>query len=198
MKNDENYCKSVENMLFYIRNISEKGGIKMPDGIEIERKYIIHMPIIEEISSFPEYTTSHITQTYLNSGDGSTLRVRKREYGDKISYTETRKIPIDKISVEEIEREISDAEYLDLIKNARDDSSPVIKTRHTFEYLGHTVEVDVYPQWSDFCIMETELESRDEVVEYPSAIKILREVTGDKRYSNAGMAREFPEEPEMG
>jgi CYTH domain-containing protein len=42
--------------------------------------------------------------------------------------------------------------------------------------------------------METELESREETVIYPDFIKILREVTGEKRYSNAGMAREFPEE----
>ena len=168
----------------------------MPKGIEIERKYIIEKPDVEALSAFRGYTKSEITQTYLSTLDGSTLRVRKRDYGDRISYTETRKIRIDNLSVEEIEREISEGEYLSLLKNAREDSTPITKTRHTFEYMGHTVEIDVYPQWSRFCIMETELESRDETVEYPKIIKILFEVTGDKRYSNAGMAREFPKEPE--
>ena len=166
----------------------------MSKGIEIERKYIIEKPDFDMISAFRGYTVSDITQTYLETDDGSTLRVRKREYGDRISYTETRKIRIDNMSVEEREREISYEEYRSLIKSARKDSSPIAKTRHTFEYMGHTVEIDVYPQWSRFCIMETELESRDEVVEYPEAIRIFREVTGDKRYSNAGMAKEFPEE----
>lgn len=168
----------------------------MPKGIEIERKYIIYMPDIELLAAFRGYTVSRITQTYLNSDDGSTLRVRKREYDDHISYTETRKIRIDNMSVEELEREITEDEYLFLIESAREDSTPISKTRHTFEYMGHTIEVDIYPQWSRFCIMESELESRDEEVAYPSVIKILCEVTGDKRYSNAGMAREFPEEPE--
>lgn len=169
----------------------------MPKGIEIERKYIIYMPDTELLSAFRGYTVSRITQTYLKSDDGSTLRVRKREYGDHTSYTETRKIRIDKMSVEELEREITEEEYISLLKNAREDSAPITKTRHTFEYMGHTVEVDVYPQWKNTCIMETELESRDEEVTYPSVIKILCEVTGDKRYSNAGMAREFPVEPEV-
>ena len=167
----------------------------MPKGIEIERKYIIHMPDVEMLREFRGYTVSSITQTYLRTDDGSTLRVRKREYADHTSYTETRKIRIDKMSVEELEREISAEEYATLLQSARDDSTPIRKTRHTFDYMGHTVEIDVYQEWQSFCIMETELEHTDEEVTYPSVIKILYEVTGDKRYSNAGMAREFPEEP---
>ncbi len=167
----------------------------MPNVIEIERKYIIMKPEVESLCCFSSYTVSEITQTYLNSDDGSTRRVRKRDYGDRIAYTETRKIRIDKISSEELEREISEEEYLSLLGNAREDSAPVRKTRHTFEYMGHTVEIDIYPLWKNTCIMETELESRDEEVSYPEFIKIVREVTGDKRYSNAAMAKEFPEEP---
>ncbi len=167
----------------------------MPNGIEIERKYIIHKPDVELLTAFRAYTKSEITQTYLVTDDGSTHRVRRRDFGDHISYTETRKIRIDKMSVEELEREITEEEYETLLENAREDSAPITKTRHTFEYMGHTVEIDVYPQWKNTCIMETELESRDEEVSYPDVIKILCEVTGDKRYSNAGMAKEFPPEP---
>ena len=166
----------------------------MPKGIEIERKYIIMKPEVAKLRAFSGYTVSEITQTYLTSSDGSTRRVRKRDFGDHISYTETRKIRIDKISSEEREREISEEEYTSMLSEKRSDSAPVRKTRHTFEYMGHTVEIDIYPQWQSTCIMETELESREETVIYPDLIKILREVTGEKRYSNAGMAREFPEE----
>ena len=45
--------------------------------------------------------------------------------------------------------------------------------------------------------MEIELESRDEDAEIPSFIKMLYEVTGEKRYSNAKMAEDFPPEPEI-
>ena len=167
----------------------------MPKGIEIERKYIIHMPNVESLSAFRAYTKSQITQTYLRTDDGSTLRVRRREYADRTVLTETRKIRIDRISVREIEREISPEEYEELLCLAREDAAPLTKTRHTFEYMGHTVEIDVYPQWQSFAIMEVELESADEEIEFPNLIRIFTEVTGERAYSNAAMAEHFPPEP---
>ena len=167
----------------------------MPKGIEIERKYIIHMPDVESLSAFRAYTKSQITQTYLRTDDGSTLRVRRREYADRTVLTETRKIRIDRISVREIEREISPEEYEELLCLAREDAAPLTKTRYTFEYMGHTVEIDVYPQWQSFAIMEVELESADEEIEFPNLIRIFTEVTGERAYSNAAMAERFPPEP---
>ena len=167
----------------------------MPKGIEIERKYIIHMPDIEALAAFRGYTVSHITQTYLKTDDESTLRVRCREYESSTVYTETKKIRIDRISVEEIEREISHEEYESRLLLAREDSNPVSKTRHTFEYMGHTVEIDVYPQWQSFAIMEVELEDAEEEVAFPTIIRIFTEVTGERAYSNAAMAKAFPPEP---
>ena len=170
----------------------------MPNGIEIERKYIIFMPDIESVSAFRGYTRSEITQTYLSAKDGIARRVRKREYADgSVVYTETIKSRIDNISVNEDEREISAAEYDAMLSEIKEGTHPLNKTRHTFEYKGHTIEIDVYPNWTRFCIMEIELESRDEDAEIPSFIKILYEVTGDKRYSNAKMAEAFPPEPEI-
>ena len=153
------------------------------------------MPDINAASLFSGYTRSEITQTYLKADDNVTRRVRKRVFADRVEYTETVKRRLDKISSKEDERCITEAEYLAMLTEIKDGTEPVHKCRHTFEYVGHTVEIDVYPNWQKFCIMETELEHPDEEVTYPSVIKILYEVTGDKRYSNAGMAKEFPEEP---
>jgi CYTH domain-containing protein len=68
-------------------------------GIEIERKYIIKLPSIDDMKNEAGYTVSRITQIYINSPAGVTHRVRKREYADKTVYTETRKTRIDKMSV---------------------------------------------------------------------------------------------------
>jgi CYTH domain-containing protein len=43
--------------------------------------------------------------------------------------------------------------------------------------------------------MEVELERADESIEFPSLIRIFAEVTGERAYSNAAMAEEFPPEP---
>ncbi len=170
----------------------------MPCGIEIERKYIIHMPDIELVSSFRGYTKSEITQTYLKAPEGVTRRVRKRAYADRVEYTENLKRRLDHISATEDERLITEEEYLALLSEIKEGTAPLHKCRHTFEYMGHTVEIDVYPNWKSFCIMETELERADESVSYPAIIRILYEVTGDRRYSNAGMAESFPPEPVEG
>ena len=163
-------------------------------GVEIERKYIIKMPVLNVLAKQQEYTKSDIVQIYVASATGETHRVRRRAYSDRVEFIETRKIRIDSMSVTEIEGEISDERFNELAGNILDGSSPVLKTRHTFLYSGQIFEIDIYPQWKNTAIMETELESREEQVEIPDFIEIIREVTGEKMYSNASMSVSFPQE----
>ena len=162
--------------------------------VEIERKYIIKMPDIETLKSQMDYSSSEILQIYLPSDMGETHRIRQRVYDEKILCTETKKIRIDNMSATEIEREISPLEFAALASNIKNGTSPIEKIRHTFVYENRLFEIDVYPQWKTTAIMETELESRETKVKFPSFINIIREVTGEKAYSNAQMSREFPVE----
>ena len=166
----------------------------MSTPLEIERKYVIRKPDISMLSSHEGYTVSQIDQTYLESAAHVTHRVRARRYLGRTVYTETRKVRIDKMSVYEDEREISESEYMALIANRAIDTVTLRKTRHTFIYLGQTFEIDIYPEWRETAILETELESRETVVAFPDFIEIVAEVTGEKKYSNASMSREFPTE----
>ena len=164
------------------------------NNLEIERKYVIEMPDFDLISSQPEYTSSEILQIYLASSDGETRRIRRRSYKDRVEHTETTKIRIDKISSRELEREISAEEFDLLSKEIREGSTPLNKTRYTFLYLENTMEIDVYPGWKRTAIMETEMDGYDKEVALPPFIKIVKEVTGDKAYSNSSMATKFPNE----
>ena len=163
-------------------------------GIEIEKKYIIKMPDLSVLCTQDAYTESRILQIYLPSADGETLRIRKREQGGKISYTETRKIRIDKMSSTEIEREITEEEFSSLSKSILSTTRPIEKTRHTFIYKKQLFEIDIYPEWKRTAIMETELDSRERTVDFPSFLEIVKDVTGDKSYSNRGMSHTFPKE----
>ena len=164
------------------------------NNLEIERKYIIEKPAIERMMLESSYTSSEIVQIYLTSPLGVTRRVRSREYASGTRYFETTKVRVDKMSSQELEREIDREEFDRLATEIAEDSHPIVKTRHTFDYLGQTFEIDVYPEWERTCIMETELPSRDTEVKMPSFIRIIAEVTGDKRYSNAAMSKSFPDE----
>ena len=163
-------------------------------NIEIEKKYIIAMPDVSELEDSEGYSCSEILQIYLPSSDGSTHRVRKRVTDGVAVYTETRKIRIDRMSSTEIEGEIGSERFEELAAAPLENTSPIRKVRHVFFYLGQKFEIDIYPQWKDTAILETELDSREREVVFPRFIKILRDVTGDRQYSNAGMSRAFPKE----
>ena len=162
--------------------------------IEIERKFVIEKPDIARLSEHSGYSVSAIEQTYLASEPAVTRRVRARNYGDKTVYTETKKVRIDGMSAFEDEREISESEYMELLSEIMPGTRTLSKTRHTLEYSGRTLEIDVYPDWERTCILEVELDSRSAKVELPHFIRVVAEVTGDKRYSNASMSCSFPEE----
>lgn len=169
----------------------------MNSGIEIERKYIIKKPSIALMKEAGDYTASEILQIYLNSSEGVTRRVRSRSSEGKTVYTETTKIRLDKISAIEKEREISADEFSELIKDMREGSKPIKKVRHTFKYGGQLFEIDVYPEWKNTAIMETELRERGVSVSMPEFIEIVREVSGVKEYSNSAMSAVFPTEDHL-
>ena len=173
----------------------ERYGIREESNLEIERKYVIEKPQIDKMRECGAYTSSEIVQIYLDSEAGVTRRVRSRAYSDgRVQYFETEKERVDEMSSIERECEITKAEFDNFSLQIAAKTRPITKTRHTFDYLGQTFEIDVYPEWECTCIMETELPSRDTEVKMPSFIRIIAEVTGDKRYSNAAMSRSFPEE----
>lgn len=166
----------------------------MKDFIEIERKYIIEKPEMEKLLSIKGVSVSSIVQIYLEAPTGVTRRIRSRSYSDGTRYFETVKRRIDEISAYEDEREISEAEFIEKSKEIKKGSAPIRKERIAFSYNGKTLEIDIYPEWDKTAIMEIELNSRDEEIKVPDFLKIIREVSGEKQYSNASMSEKFPPE----
>ena len=164
---------------------------------EIERKYIIAMPNVAVLSAMPDYTVSRITQIYLSSPASITHRIRRREYADACEYTETVKIRINKTTANETEGKIDPSLFEELSLKIKEDTRPILKTRHTFSYEGFTVEIDVYPEWGSTAIMEIEMDSEDVTVAIPPFIRVVREVTGNREYSNAALSHFFPKEDHL-
>ena len=163
--------------------------------VEIEKKYIILKPRPEEMSLMEEYKSSEIVQIYLPTKNGVTHRIRSRKQMDgSVSYTETKKTRIDKMSAYEDEIVIDKKTFDSLALCIDDGTRPIVKTRHTFLYCGQLFEIDFYPNYKHTCIMETELDERDKEVVFPPFIRIIANVTGNQRYTNASMSKSFPEE----
>lgn len=59
-------------------------------------------------------------------------------------------------------------------------------------YKNQLFEIDIYPFWNDRAVMELELSDEEQSIVFPENIEIIKEVTDDKRYTNASIARSIP------
>ena len=163
------------------------------NGYEIERKYLIRRPAEAWLEE--NCQGSDIIQTYLKTDDtGHSDRVRRREGKNGVVFTHTRKRRISDLRREEQEREINEAEYQALLRRADPERRCIEKRRYVLAYGGKEFEIDVYPFWLDKAVMEIELTDEEEPVALPPEIEIIRDVTADRRYTNASLARAIPED----
>lgn len=163
------------------------------DGKEIERKFLIAIPCDEVLAGCSKRI--EIEQTYLKKSEsGGRARVRKSVCGGETSYTHTEKKHITDITRIENEREISAGEYMHLLEDRDPERNTISKTRYVLPYLGQNFEIDIFPFWSDRAFMELELTSEDDEIKLPASIKVIKEVTADKRYTNASLAVSIPNE----
>ena len=160
---------------------------------EIERKFLIEYPDAEFIDSVSDI--SDIVQTYLKSeGSGVSERLRKRGSGENFVYTHTIKKHINDMRRIELENEISEDEYTELLSRADSERNVIYKKRLCCNYNNQLFEIDLYPFWTDRAVMEIELRDEKQSVDFPPDVKIIKEITSDKRYTNASMAKSIPED----
>lgn len=158
--------------------------------VEIERKYLIRLPE-EELLLRLAVRRDAIEQTYLRSRTKDTTeRVRLRGG----VYTHTIKRRAGAYSHEEQEEVIDEAACRALLERADPALQTIRKTRWCIPYEGRMLELDVFPFWRSQAMLEIELRDEAEQPTLPPWVTLLREVSGDRRYSNRAMAAEPPKE----
>ncbi len=166
------------------------------DKFEIERKFLILRPNEEYLRENAEKT--EIIQTYLCAEKGKTERVRSRSDGENTVYTHTIKTKLSPMRRIEVEREIGAGEYGALLLRADPTRQPIVKQRWILPYEGQCFEIDVFPFWQHQAYLELELADESQEIRLPPGIEVIREVTDDRRYTNASLAREIPAEEAEG
>ena len=165
-----------------------------PEPFEIERKFLIYYPNIKELENMPNCTKVDISQTYLKSNDDMERRVRARGINGDYLYYLTEKRKVSNIKRVEIERKLTQNEYLALLMESDNKLHTIHKTRYCLSENNQYFEIDIYPEWDNQAIMEIELSSENEIIKTPEFIKIIKEVTDDNDYKNYQMAKEMPKE----
>lgn len=161
----------------------------MDTPLEIERKYLIRMPNTAALSAMEGARVYAITQTYLTAPAGLTRRVRKRVENGRTTYILTEKERVSHLSAIERERALCEAEYEAALADADPAATPIEKIRYAIPYGMHTLEIDVYPFWQTAAILEIELSSEEESVEIPAFLSVVCELTRDRRFKNAALAK---------
>ena len=157
--------------------------------LEIERRFLIEMPDINALRQMPDYRVKHIEQTYLlKTDDFIGGRIRKITENGSSIYIYTYKERISDMTRREFEREISLEEYSRLLDCKIPDTITIIKDRHIFTYANLTYELDVDAFWKDKASLEAEVDSEEVDIPIPPCVKLIKEVTADRRYNNSRLA----------
>ena len=165
-----------------------------PEPYEIERKYIIYYPNIKKLESMPNCQKIDIVQTYLKSNNENERRVRARGIDGDYLYYLTEKKEISKLKRIELERKLTQDEYIKYLMEADNNLRTIRKTRYCLTENNQYFEIDIYPEWKNQAIMEIELSDENEKIKTPKFIEIVKEVTDDDNYKNYGMAKSMPKE----
>ena len=138
--------------------------------LEIERKFLVALPEESDLRKHAARCIA-ITQTYLLG-------------------TQTR---IDMLQRIEIERELSEEEYRELQKQADPERRVIHKTRWCVPVGDLVAEIDIFEGFTQYAYCEVELPSPQTPYELPSFLQVIREVTEDRRFTNAAISRDgFP------
>lgn len=160
-----------------------------PIPTEIERKFLISMPDLDELLEKYAVSKVNIIQTYLISVNEEERRIRQRGSEGSYSYYYTEKIAVTDVSRVETEKKISQTEYLNYMMEADTSLKQIRKDRYCFVYENNYIELDIYPFWIDNAIVEVELTNESDEVKLPPEFNVIKEVTADLRFKNYSLAK---------
>ncbi len=160
-----------------------------PVPLEIERKYLIQMPSLKILSKYTTITVVDIVQMYLKASNGVERRIRQRGQDGNFSYYLTEKREVNSLKRVEVEKKISEKEYLRYLSEVDSSTSPITKKRVCFVYDKQYFEIDMFDFSDDLALLEIELTSENSTVRIPTFIKVVKEVTDNPNFRNYNLAK---------
>lgn len=179
INNHEDFNNKLHRVL---KEISSVLGIPQP--IVEERKYVVEL-----VGEIPHCIESEITQTYLVAEPGCEVRLRRRAWQGKNVYVHTTKKNLANGEELVTERQIRSNLYQSLLQQADPYRQEIQKTRKSFIWKGQYFELDNFQRpVSGLMILETKGITKQEAVNFPPFIKVVKDVTGDAHYYNYNIA----------
>ena len=179
INNHEDFNKKLNRVILEISHV-----LGLPQPIIEERKYIVEL-----IGEIPDCTESDIIQTYLVAEPGCEIRLRRRGWQGSFVNVHTTKKRTENNKVLETERQVSNSLYESLLQQADPYRQSIRKHRKSFIWKGQYFELDTYYEPVDhLMILETKGVADQESVKFPPFIRVIEDITGNKRYYNYNLA----------
>jgi CYTH domain-containing protein len=179
INNHEDFNKKLNRVILEISHV-----LGLPQPIIEERKYIVEL-----IGEIPDCTESDIIQTYLVAEPGCEIRLRRRGWQGSFVNVHTTKKRTENNKVLETERQVSNSLYESLLQQADPYRQCIRKHRKSFIWKGQYFELDTYYEPVDhLMILETKGVADQESVKFPPFIRVIEDITGNKRYYNYNLA----------
>ena len=164
-----------------------------PVPLKNERAFLIEYPDVGWLESRKNCRKVEIVQTYLRSAPGEEVCVRQRSADGIQTYYETVKKPLDGSKLVEMEKALTQKEYVKRLADADPTKRTLHKTRYHLTCQGHYYEIDLFPFWLDRALCEIQVSDEAVPVTLPPELTVIREVTDDPAYSNAALAGAVPD-----
>ena len=165
-----------------------------PKPLGVQRSFLIEYPDVHWLERRENCRKVEIVQTYLRSAPGEEVCVRQRKTSGSCAYYETVKKPLDDGREVELEKALTQKEYLKRLSDADRARGTLRKTRYHLRYEDRYFEIDLFPFWQDRALCEIQVSDEAVPVTLPPELTVIREVTDDPAYSNAALAGAVPEE----
>ena len=179
INNNDDFQAKLNRVLKEIANV-----LGLPQPIEEERKYIVELT-----GEMPESIESDITQTYLVAEPGCEVRLRRRGWGGKFVNVHTTKKKISETEELVTERQVSNNLYQSLLQQADPYRQTIHKMRRSFIWKGQFFELDTYlSPHTNLIILETKGIAEHNDVKFPPFVRVVEDITGNKRYYNYNLA----------
>jgi len=167
------------------------------EKLEVEKRYLVELPSSwRDLASMFDglVDVKRIKQIYLRpDSSGISSRIRKTVQGllgkIQIVYHANQKEFVEAGVHKETEHQISKEEYEKALEKRHPDKVVIEKTRFVFNYHDQCFELDLFKgALGGLAILELELSDQNQKVELPPFLKVIEEITEDRRFSNFQLA----------
>lgn len=181
--NSTNFDEKIKRTLDTINNL-----LGEPTSLRYQRKFLVDLNKSKFNFNCDNSTKIDIVQTYLGNLTYE-KRLRRRIYNGIETYFLTVQLPSNNSTKKIITNQKINKKEYDKLYMTDNEKYEISKIRYTFTQNKQYFKLDIFNDFNNFAILEIDVKNKNEIINIPDNIKIIKEVTNDKNFDNYNIAK---------